>query len=84
LSAEEFARLKHDIESKQIEVDEAFARLDAFDRKRDSERELDPSESLSQQATERLALLERLMEAMSKLNAAYKIYVKMLEKRIGF
>jgi hypothetical protein len=24
------------------------------------------------------------MEAMSRLNASYKIYVKMLEERIGF
>jgi hypothetical protein len=85
LSAEEFARLKHDIESKQVEVDRAFARLDDFVRKHDDEAKLDSSpKSFSQQAKERLALLEHLMEAMSRLNASYKIYVKMLEERIGF
>ena len=85
MSAEEFARLKHDIESKQVEVDRAFARLDDFVRKHNGKAELDRSmKSFSQQATERLALLEHLMEAMSRLNASYKIYVKMLEERIGF
>jgi hypothetical protein len=85
LSAEEFARLKHDIESKQAEVDRAFARLDDFVRKHNGEAELDSSpKSFSQQTKERLALLEHLMQAMSRLNASYKIYVKMLEERIGF
>ena len=85
MSAEEFARLKHDIESKQAEVDRAFARFDDFVRKHNGEAELDLSaKSFSQQAKERLALLEHLMEAMSRLNASYKIYVKMLEERIGF
>jgi uncharacterized small protein (DUF1192 family) len=85
LSAEEFARLKHDIESKQVEVDRAFARLDDFVRKHNSEGELGSSTKLpSQEVEERLALLEHLMEVMTRLNASYKIYVKMLEKRIGF
>jgi hypothetical protein len=85
LSAEEFARLKHDIESKQVEVDRAFARLDDFVRKRGVNSELDSlTKSFSQEAKERYALLEDLMEAMSRLNASYKVYVKMLEERIGF
>jgi hypothetical protein len=85
LSAEEFARLKYDIESRQVEVDRAFARLDDFVRKHNDKADLDSStKSFSQEAKERYALLEFLMEAMSRLNASYKIYVKMLEKRIGF
>jgi len=85
LSAEEFARLKHDIESKQVEVDRAFARLDDFVRKHNSEGELGSSpKSLNQEDQERLALHEHLMEVMTKLNASYKAYVKMLEERIGF
>jgi hypothetical protein len=85
LSAEEFARLKHDIESKQMEVDRAFARLDDFVRKHNDETELDSStKSSSQEAKERYALLEHLTEAMSRLNASYRMYVKMLEERIGF
>ena len=85
MSAEEFARLKHDIESRQVEVDRAFARLDDFVHEHDERTELDSStKSFSRQAKERLALVERLMEAMSKLNASYKIYVELLEKKIGF
>jgi hypothetical protein len=85
LSAEEIARLKHDIESRQVEVDKSFARFDDFVRKHNGKSELDSStKSFSQEAKERLALLEHLMEAMSRLNASYKIYVKMLEERIGF
>ena len=85
MTAEEFARLKHDIESKQVEVDRAFARLDDFVRKHNSEGESGSStKSLSQEAEERLALLEQLMKVMTRLNASYKIYVKMLEEKIGF
>jgi len=85
LSAEEFARLKHDIESRQVEVDRAFARLDDFVHEHNGKTELDSStRSFSQQAKERLALVEHVMEAMSKLNASYKIYVDLLEKKIGF
>jgi hypothetical protein len=85
LSAEEFARLKRDIDSKQVEVDKAFVRFDDFARIHNGEAELNSSTmSVSQQNKERLALLEQLMEAMSRLNASYKIYVKMLEERIGF
>jgi len=85
LSAEEFARLKHDIESRQVEVDRAFARLDDFDHEHNGEADSDSSaKSFSGQAKERLALLEHLMEAMSKLNASYKTYVELLEKKVGF
>jgi hypothetical protein len=85
LRAEEFARLKHNIDSKQVEVDKAFVRFDDFTRRHNGEAELNSSTmSVSQQNKERLALLEQLMEAMSRLNASYKIYVKMLEERIGF
>lgn len=85
MSAEEFARLKHDIESRQVEVDRAFAQLDDFGHEHNGKAELEAStKSSSQQAKERLALLEHLMQAMSKLNASYKIYVELLEKKIGF
>lgn len=82
MSAEEFARLKHDIESRQVEVDRAFARLDDFEHA--GEADSDSTESSGRQAGERLALLESLMETMSKLNASYKVYVELLERRVGF
>ena len=82
MSAGEFARLKHDIESEQAAVDRAFGQLDDFDRKNNGKAAL--GQRSSQVAGERYALLERLMEAMSRLNASYKVYVKMLEERIGF
>lgn len=85
MSAEEFARLKHEIESGQEEVDRAFRQLDDHVRRHNGKSESGPSaESIDQEAKERYVLLERLMEAMSRLNASYKIYVRMLEKRIGF
>ena len=84
MSAEEFARLKHDIESGQSEVDRAFERLDDYVSRDHEKTEPDSSTDPSQEAKERYALLQQLMEAMSKLNASYKSYVKMLEKRIGF
>lgn len=85
MSAEEFARLKHDIESGQVEVDRAFMRLDDYVRRQGGKTELGSStESPSQEGSERYVLLEHLMEAMSRLNASYKMYVKMLEKRVGF
>lgn len=84
LSAEELARLKHDIESGQIEVDRAFRRFDDYVYRHNSRTALGSSTLSSLEAKERYDLLERLMEAMSKLNASYKTYVKMLEKRTGF
>ncbi|HYC12450.1 MAG TPA: hypothetical protein VEC02_07350 [Nitrososphaerales archaeon] len=38
----EFARLKHDIESKQVQVDRAFARLDDFVREREGRTRASP------------------------------------------
>jgi len=85
LATAEFARLKHDIDSKQVQVDRAFARLDDFVREREGRTKLAPSaESECSNAKEKLAMLERLMEAMSKLNASYKAYTQMLEKTLGF
>ena len=83
MSAEEFARLKHDIESRQTEVDRAFARLEDFAGKHPDATEASSKPSL-QDVREMYALLEHLMETMSRLNASYKVYVKMLEERIGF
>ena len=81
----EFARLKHEIESKQSLVDRAFARLDDFVRAQEGK--ANPAPSAEQEcvdAKEKLVILERLMEAMSKLNASYKAYTQMLEKGMGF
>ena len=85
MSAVEFARLKHDIESRQVQVDRAFARLDDFVRQHEGkETSVKSAESEHSAAMERLVILEHLMEAMSKLNASYKVYTQMLEKRAGF
>jgi len=60
--------LKHDIESKQVQVDRAFARLDDFVREHKGKANLDPSaEPECNVAKEELVTLERLMEAMSEL-----------------
>jgi hypothetical protein len=85
LSTVEFARLKHDIESKQAQVDRAFASLDDFVQEREGKANLTPSaESECNNAKEKLVILGHLMETMSKLNASYKVYTQMLEKTIGF
>jgi len=85
LATVEFARLKHDIESKQVQVDRAFARLDDFVREGEGRTRLAPSaESECSNAKEKLVMLERLMEAMFKLNAPYKAYTQMLERTLGF
>ena len=68
-----------------MQVDRAFARLDDFAREHKRKADLDTSaEKGRDDAKEELVILERLMEAMSKLNASYKVYTQMLEKRIGF
>jgi hypothetical protein len=85
LNARDFARLKHDVETKQVNVDKAFARLDDFARRH--EMEGGPSSSIGSarnETEEKVVLLERLMEAMSRLNAAYREYVQVLEKGLGF
>jgi len=85
LSTVEFARLKHETDSRQAQVDRAFARLDDFVREHEGKAELAPStESEYKGAEEKLVILEHLMEAMSKLNASYKAYAQVLEKTVGF
>jgi len=85
LSTTEFARLKHDIDSRQVQVDRAFARLDDFVREREGKAKPAPSaESERDNTNEKLVILEHLMEAMSKLNASYKAYTQVLEKTLGF
>jgi hypothetical protein len=85
MSAEEFASLKNEIETHQADVDAAFGRLDDFLRRSGRQTRGDTStESASQTNGERLVLLERLVEAMTRLNAAYKKYVLLLEKRVGY
>ena len=80
----EFARSRHDIESKQVLVDRAFARLDDFVREHEGKANLPSAEQECVDAKEKLVILERLMEAMSKLNASYKAYTQVLEKSMGF
>jgi hypothetical protein len=85
LSTVEFARLKHDIDSKQVQVDKAFSRLDDFVREHEGKAGLPQTdETECRNAREKLIVVERLMEAMSKLNASYKAYTQLLEKRAGF
>ena len=85
MSKVEFARLKHDIESRQVQVDKAFSRLDDFVREREGKASPPPSSGPEHNVVrEKLVILEHLMEAMSKLNASYKAYTQMLEKRVGF
>jgi hypothetical protein len=85
LSTVEFARLKHDIDSKQVQVDRAFARLDDFVREHEGKASLAPTdETECNNAREKLVIVEHLIEAMSKLNASYKAYTQILEKSIGF
>ena len=85
MSTVEFARLKHDIDSKQVQVDRAFARLDDFVREHEGKASPAPTdETECNNAREKLVIVEHLMEAMSKLNASYKAYTQILEKSIGF
>jgi hypothetical protein len=77
--------LKHDIESKKVQVDKAFAKLDDLVRVQEGKANPPPStEQECHDAKEKLVVLGRLMEAMSKLNASYKAYTQMLEEHIGF
>ena len=85
MSAEELARLKDQIEKHQVEVDAAYGRLDDFLRKSGRQAPQDTSnKSASQARGDRLVPYEKLMEAMTRLNAAYKEYVRLLERKIGF
>jgi hypothetical protein len=83
LNAEEFARLKHDVETRQVSVDKAFARLDDFTRRHEGGRGSSPG-SARNEMEEEVVLLEHVMEAMSTFNASYRDYVQLLEKKLGF
>lgn len=83
LKAEEFARLKHEVETRQTNVDKAFATLDDFVREHEEGQD-SPIGSAHKEAEEKVILLERLMEEMSRLNASYRDYVQALEKKVGF
>jgi hypothetical protein len=83
LKAEEFARLKHQVETRQTNVDKAFAMLDDFVRKHEEGQDSSIG-SARKEAEEKVVLLERLMEEMSRLNASYREYVQVLEKKVGF
>jgi len=73
LNAEELARLKHEVETRQTNVDKAFAMLDDFVQKRDGQAGRDTSNEIARKEVgEKVVLLERLMEEMSRLNAAYQ------------
>jgi hypothetical protein len=83
LKAEELARLKHEAEASQVNVDKAFAMFDDFVQKHDGQAGRGTSSEIALKETgEKVVLLERLMEAMSRLNAAYREYVQALEKKI--
>ena len=85
MSAGEFARLKHEVEVRQVEVDRAFVKLDDYVRKHYQEPGRGAStESAPESAEEKVVLLEHLMEAMSRLNGSYRDYTAILEKKIGF
>jgi hypothetical protein len=85
LKAEEFARLKHEVETRQTNVDKAFAMLDDFVQKHNNQAGRDTSsETARKEMGEKVVLLERLMEEMSGLNASYREYVHVLEKKVGF
>jgi len=64
LKAEEFARLKHEVETRQTHVDKAFAMLDDFVRKHE-ERQDSSIGSARKEAEEKVVLLERLMKEMT-------------------
>jgi hypothetical protein len=82
LNTEEISRLKHEIGTRQVNVDKAFVMLDDFVRKHERGRD-SLTGSPRKEAEEKVVLLERLMEAMSRLNASYRDYVQVLEKEIG-
>jgi hypothetical protein len=85
LKPEEFARLKHEVETRQTHVDKAFAMLDDFVQKHDDQAGLDTSSEIARREMgEKVVLLERLMEEMSGLNASHRDYVQVLEKKVGF
>ena len=80
---DEVARLKHEIGTRQENVDKAFATLDDFVGKREGGRDSSTGPACKE-AEDKIILLERLMEAMSRLNASYRDYLQLFEKEIGF
>jgi hypothetical protein len=63
LKAEEFARLKHEIGTRQTYVDKAFAMLDDFVQKHDDQAGRDTSSEIARKDVgEKIVLLERLMK----------------------
>ena len=83
LNAHVFAKLKHDVETGQVNVDKAFAMLNDLVHKNEEGQD-SPIGSARKEAEEKLVLLERLMEEMSRLNASYREYVQVLERKVGF
>ena len=81
--AGELARLKHNVELGQRDVDNAFERLDDFQRKQAKGSERSQEDQVNQ-SRERFVLLEQVMEKMSKLNASYRSYAEALEGKLGF
>ena len=77
--------MKHEVETRQTYVDKAFAMLDDFVQKHDDQAVRDTSSEVARREMgEKVVLLERLMEEMSRLNASYRDYVQVLEKKAGF
>jgi len=64
-------------------MSKAFAMLDDLVQKHDGQAGRDKSSEIARKGVgEKVVLLERLMEKMSRLNAAYREYVRALEKKI--
>ena len=75
--------MKHEVETRQTNVDKALAMLDDFVQKHDGQTGRDTSsEPALKETGEKVVLLERLVEAMSRLNVAHREYVQALEKKI--
>lgn len=76
--------MKHEVETRHASVDKVFASLDDFVRRHDRQAGRDtPAGSALKEAEEKIALLEHLVKAMSTLNASYRDYVQVLERKIG-
>lgn len=75
--------MKHEVETRQTYAGKAFAMLDDFVQKHDDQAGRDTSSEIARKEMgEKVVLLERLMEAMSRLNASYREYVQALEKKV--
>ena len=70
---------------RQTNVDKAFAILDDFVQKHDGQAgRATSSEIARKEIGDKVVLLERPMEEMSRLNAVYREYVQVLEEVAGF